>query len=28
VGELDLADPEARFGVMLQLRVFRPTDSA
>jgi PucR-like helix-turn-helix protein/diguanylate cyclase with GGDEF domain len=27
VGELDLADPEARFGVMLQLRVFRPTDS-
>jgi hypothetical protein len=24
VGELDLADPQARFGVMLQLRVFRP----
>jgi hypothetical protein len=33
VGELDLSDPEARFGVMLQLRVFsgdqrRPADSA
>jgi DNA-binding PucR family transcriptional regulator len=24
VGELDLTDPDARFGAMLQLRVFRP----
>ena len=28
VGELDLADPDARFGAMLQLRVFRPGSSA
>jgi PucR C-terminal helix-turn-helix domain/GGDEF-like domain len=28
VGELDLADPQARFGVMLQLRVFRPAGPA